>query len=102
MAEFILAAEAKEALDDAAVAIEQHGIWQAAIVICGLHAAAAHEDREGRPEFAHERAHLAVAHVIRNRGDGEASVSEVLVQLSHVREFLPTRLAPGCPEIHPR
>src|SRR6266550_2237318 len=38
MAKLVLAAESKEAFDDAAVPVQQHGVRQPAVMICRLHA----------------------------------------------------------------
>src|SRR2546421_7792780 len=88
-----LAAESKNALDDAAFFVEQDGVRQPAIMICVLQAAAANEDRKWWPEFPHECAHLAAADVVRNGGDIEIRTRELAVQLRHVGKFLPARAA---------
>src|SRR5947207_5757877 len=102
VAKLVLAAESKEAFDDAAVPVQQHGVRQPAVMICRLHAPAANENGEWRAKLTHERAHLAAADVVRDRGDVEVGPLELAVQLRHVREFLPAGRAPGGPEIHER
>src|SRR5438309_2217318 len=96
------AAEAEDALDDPAVAIEQYGVRQAAVVVDRFHPATAHEDRERRPELRDEGAHLPRIHVVRDRRDVEVLAAELAIQRGHVREFVAARVAPGGPEVHQR
>src|SRR5947208_2820452 len=92
-------AESKDPLDDAAPAVEQHGVGEAAVVVGLPHAPSAHQDRERRTELAHERQHLAAVHVVRDRGDLEVLAGELAVQLGHVGELLPARADPRRPEV---
>src|SRR5438552_16901300 len=72
VAKLVLAAETKEAFDDAAVPVQQHGVRQPAVMICRLHAPAANENGEWRAKYRHERAHLAAAHAGRKPGEVQA------------------------------
>ena len=102
--EFGLAAKPEDALDYASLLVEQHGVGQAPVVIDRFHIAAADENREwwGGAKFGDKRAHFAAADVVRDGGDIEIRAAELAVELGHVREFLSTRCAPGCPEVHER
>src|SRR5206468_5833165 len=62
LGELARAAEAEDALDDAAAAVEQHRIGEAAVAVRRPHAPAAHEDRERRPELPHEAPHARLVH----------------------------------------
>src|SRR5438876_4830185 len=91
-------AEAEDALDGAAAAVEQQRVGEAAVVVRLLHPPRAHEDRERRPERPDEAPHLAEIHVVRDRDDREVSPAELPVQLGHVRELLAAGVAPRRPE----
>src|SRR4051812_12100487 len=95
-------AKAKDALDDASLPVEQDGVGQSTIMIDRLHVAAADQDRKRRPKLGDKGTHLGVADIIGNRGDVEVFAVKLAVKLGHVREFGPTGLAPGRPEIHER
>src|SRR6266851_2070733 len=64
--ELLRPAEAKDPLDHLALAVEQHGVGQAPIVIELLHAAAPYQDRERRPVRSHERQHAPRVHIVRH------------------------------------
>src|SRR5437867_5197212 len=102
MTELRLATESENALDDASLPVQQHGVGEPAIMVQRFHAPATDENRERRPKLPHERAHLAAADVVRDRGNVEVGALELAEQLRHVREFLPAGRAPGGPEIHKR
>src|SRR6266581_726670 len=100
--ELARSAEAEEALDDAAAAVEEHRVRQAAVAILRPHAAAAHENRERRPKFPHELPHLRLVHVVGDRDDREVLAIELAVQRGHVRELLTAGIAPRGPEVDER
>src|SRR5439155_21593819 len=58
VAKLVLAAESKEAFDDAAVPVQQHGVRQPAVMICRLHETAGHEHGVWWANFSPERALL--------------------------------------------
>src|SRR2546425_1079216 len=91
--EFGVTAEAKDALDDATLLVEQHRVGEPSVVIYGFHAAATDQNGKGRLELRDERAHLAGVDVVGNRRDVELIAGETLVQLRHVRELFATRPA---------
>src|SRR6266545_2736541 len=100
--EFSVAAEAKDALDDASLPVEEHGVRQPPVMIDRFHAAATHENRERRPKLRDERAHLAIADIVGDCRDVEVVASKHAIQLRHMGKLGAARLAPGRPEIHER
>src|SRR6266550_365247 len=96
------ATEPKDPLDDAAMAVEQHGVGQPAVMVQLLHATPPDEDGKWRLKLADEREHLTAVHVVRHGGDLEVLPVELAVQLRHIRELLATGTAPRGPEVHER
>src|SRR5438093_3144274 len=102
LAELGLTTEAKDALDNASLPVQQHGVRQASVVVDRFHVAAADQNGKRRMELGDERAHFGFADIVRNCRDVEVIAAELVVQRLHMWKLGAARLAPGRPEVQER
>src|SRR6266508_3025987 len=102
LAELGLTTEAKDALENTSLPVQQHGVRQASVVVDRFHAAAANQNGKRRTELGDERAHFGFADIVRNCRDVEVIAAELAVQRCHMWKLGAARLAPGRPEVHER